>query len=55
MNNAVYGKSMEKFRNKIDAFKQKKRLFTMDINTKLNATKKYLTVAYLQYVKIRLH
>ena len=40
MKNAVYGKTMEKLRNRIDVKLEsnKKRLFTMDIQSKLYVT-----------------
>ena len=39
MNNTVSGKAMENLRNRIDAWKQQKRLFKTDIKTKLHTTK----------------
>ena len=42
MNNAIYGKTMEKLRNRIDLRfmnEKRKRKFKMDIKTKLEVTK----------------
>ena len=39
MDNAVYGKTIENLRNRIDVSKKTKKLFNMDIQTKLYVTK----------------
>ena len=39
MDNAVYGKTIENLRNRIDVSKKKKKIFKMDIQTKLYVTK----------------
>ena len=39
MDNAVYGKTIENLRNRIDVSNKKKKLFNMDIQTKLYVTK----------------
>ena len=52
MNNGVYGETMEKLRNRTDVKqKQQKRLFKMDIKTKLYVTKKSLKIIWWQFVK----
>ena len=39
MDNAIYGKTIENLRNRIDVSKKKNKLFNMDIQTKLYVTK----------------
>ena len=39
MDNAVYGKTIENLRNRIDVSRKKQKLFNMDIQTKLYVTK----------------
>ena len=52
MNNGVYGKAMEKLRNRTDIQqKQQKSLFKMDIKTRLYVTKKSLKIIWWQFVK----
>ena len=56
MNNAVFGKAMEKLRNRINAKLESNKKYYLKW-TKKQATchQKYLTMSYSQFLKVKRH